>query len=653
MNLHYTAILALLAVGTANGQWAHPRPLLPTLGVDENGSNNQQDPGTGGKGHQGIAKAAGDTVFYDDFANGLSGNNNVGAWSRGGANGSIWKFDTDGPLGAFSTAAQIITSTTAANGFMIFDADRANSDTTASPITPVATFTNWNGYLVSPVLDLSATPNVHLDFQMRLRWCCATASGHFVDVSTDGGTTWPTRFDPRKEGHVTNADSGTYAVHINLAQAISANLTSVRFRFAWEASSGATPNLSHYFWQVDDVAITETQPNDLGLRNTQQDDYFNSGSVFDGSGANIEYTIYPYSQLRELSLKSKVLNDGTAAQTNVTMAVDVTNGGGTSVFTGTDVLASLDPGVTDSLQVDGFTPASGVTDAYNVSYTLTGDLADDRPIDNSKNIAFDVKEFEFAYDRGSRNGRQGNTDAQGNPLEYSVGNIFSIVNDGTAYGVKIAVAANTSNQASPVGEQIQGTVYDGNLDPVAETDLYTITNANLNTNGQNKFITLPFLSGLDVTAGDELFVTMQYFGGTAPVYAASSGLCATGAGLLFDPAQNPSLFLITGRPMIRLTFDPSVGIEEADFQSGVGLGQCFPNPAADVVTIPFELKSGARVRMEMHDVSGKLVRVLENSTRAAGAHRLEVNVQNMNEGVYFYTLTAGGVRITKRMTVVH
>ncbi len=57
--------------------------------------------------------------------------------------------------------------------------------------------------------------------------------------------------------------------------------------------------------------------------------------------------------------------------------------------------------------------------------------------------------------------------------------------------------------------------------------------------------------------------------------------------------------------------------------------------------------------MEMHDVSGKLVRVLENSTRAAGAHRLEVNVQNMNEGVYFYTLTAGDVRMTKRMTVVH
>ncbi|MBL0036879.1 MAG: T9SS type A sorting domain-containing protein [Flavobacteriales bacterium] len=651
MNLHYTAILALLAVGTANGQWAQPRPLTPTLGVNEQGTGNLQDPASTGKGHQGTAKAAGDTVFYDDFANGLAGNNNVGAWSRGGPNGIIWKYDTDGPLGAFSNATEIITSTTAANGFMIFDADRANADTTVTPPTALPSFTTWDGYLVSPALDLTATPNVHLTFQMKMRWCCSTASGHFVDISSDGGATWPTRVSPVQEGHNTNVDPGTYNVYINMGPTVAGNPANVRFRIGWEGSF--TTNMSHYHWQVDDVAIVESPTNDLVLKNTQHDDYFNDGNVFDGSSANIEYSIYPYSQLRELTLKSKVLNDGTATQTNVAMAVDVTNGGGTSVFTGTNGLASLAMGVTDSLQIDGFTPPTGVTDDYDVNFSLTSDATDDRPDDNAKVLSFQVKEFEYAYDLGSRSGRQGNTDTQGNPLEYSVGNVFSIVNDGTAYGVKIAVATNTTGQASPVGEQIQGTVYDGNLDPIAETDLYTITNANLNTNGQNKFITLPFLNGLNVTAGEELFVTMQYFGGTAPVYAATSGLSATAAGLLLDPAESTPLFLVSGRPMVRLTFDPSVGIEEADFQNGVGLGQCFPNPAADVVTIPFELKSGARVRMEMHDVSGKLVRVLENSTRAAGAHRLEVNVQNMNEGVYFYTLTAGDVRMTKRMTVVH
>jgi hypothetical protein len=397
--------------------------------------------------------------------------------------------------------------------------------------------------------------------------------------------------------------------------------------------------------------ITESPSNDMVLKNTQIDDYFNDGNVFDGSGLNIEYSIYPFSQVREMTLKSKVLNDGSATQTNVQMAVDVTNGGGTSVFTGSNTLASMATGVLDSIQVDGYTPAATTAD-YDVTYTLTSDAPDERPDDNTKVLSFQVKEFEYAYDRGSRDGRQGNTTTLGAPLEYSAGNIFSIVNDGTAYGIKIAIASNTTTQTTPVGEQVQGTIYDGNLDPIAETDLHEITAANLNTNGQNKFVTLPLLTPLDVLAGEELFVTMQYFGGAAPVYVATSGLAATAAGLLLDPAEANPLFLVTGRPMVRLLFDPSVGIEEGDFQNGVGLGQSFPNPANDQVTIPFELRTGDRVRVELHDVSGKLVRVLEDANRAGGAHRLNVNVSALNEGIYFYTLTSGDVRLTKRMTVV-
>jgi hypothetical protein len=651
MNLHYTAILALLAAGTVNGQWAQPRPRTNDLGTNEQGFRRFLNDGSKDKDkdHAGAAKAAGDTVFYEDFANGLAGNNGVGAWSRSGPHGSIWKYDTDGPLGAYSNAGEIIQSTTAANGFMIFDADRANSDTTANPPTPLASFTTWDGYLVSPVLDMTATPLVHLSFEMKMRWCCSTASGHFVDISSDGGATWPTRVEVRQEGHNTNIDPGTYGVYINMAQAISGNPANVRFRIAWEGSF--TTNMTHYHWQVDDVVITESPTNDMVLKNTQIDDYFNDGSVFDGSGLNIEYTIYPFSQVREMTLKSKVLNDGSATQTNVTMAVDVTNGGGTSVFTGSNTLASMATGVLDSIQVDGYTPAATTAD-YDVTYTLTSDAPDERPDDNTKVLSFQVKEFEYAYDRGSRDGRQGNTTTLGAPLEYSAGNIFSIVNDGTAYGIKIAIASNTTTQTTPVGEQVQGTIYDGNLDPIAETDLHEITAANLNTNGQNKFVTLPLLTPLDVLAGEELFVTMQYFGGAAPVYVATSGLSATAAGLLLDPAEANPLFLVTGRPMVRLLFDPSVGIEEGDFQNGVGLGQSFPNPANDQVTIPFELRTGDRVRVELHDVSGKLVRVLEDANRAGGAHRLNVNVSALNEGIYFYTLTSGDVRLTKRMTVV-
>ncbi len=220
------------------------------------GQRRSRPDGVGGL----LLKSAGDTVFYEDFALGLTGNNGVGAWTRSGANGSIWKYDTDGPLGAYSSLNEVITSTTASNGFVIFDADRANCDTTVFPPAPFSAFTAWDGYLMSPVLDLSTTPEVHLTFQMRLRWCCGPAIGHFVDVSTDGGTTWLTRFDAPQSGHAFNDDPGTYSVDINLTPVIFNSPSAVRFRFSW---AGSSINNSHYHWQIDDVTLTVSP--DVGL----------------------------------------------------------------------------------------------------------------------------------------------------------------------------------------------------------------------------------------------------------------------------------------------------------------------------------------------------------------------------------------------------
>lgn len=208
----------------------------------------------------GFLKAAGDTVFYEDFQNGLAGHNGMGAWSRSGPHGAIWKYDTDGPGGAYSSLSEVITSTSVGDGFMIFDADRANSDTTTSPPTSLFPATAWEGQLVSPVLDLSATPEVHLTFQMRLRWCCSQTIGQFVDVSTDGGATWPSRLDGPMSTHVINDDPGTYAVDINLTPIIIGSPSAVRFRFNW---AGSTINNSHYHWQLDDVALTISP--DVGL----------------------------------------------------------------------------------------------------------------------------------------------------------------------------------------------------------------------------------------------------------------------------------------------------------------------------------------------------------------------------------------------------
>ena len=76
------------------------------------------------------------------------------------------------------------------------------------------------------------------------------------------------------------------------------------------------------------------------------------------------------------------------------------------------------------------------------------------------------------------------------------------------------------------------------------------------------------------------------------------------------------------------------------------------NPAVGTTTIPYDLKKGAKVTLEVQDLSGKVVRTVNLGDRAPGSYRFELDTQALTEGVYFYTLNAGDVRLTKRMTVL-
>src|SRR5690606_4836476 len=119
---------------------------------------------------EGELRAGGDVVFYEDFANGAAGNNGVGEWTTSGPHGNIWRRSTTGPNGAYtSPTSSRIQSATATNGFMMFASDSANTNWSTNPPTIVADPIPFEGSLVSPLLDLSATPYVELVFQQRGR----------------------------------------------------------------------------------------------------------------------------------------------------------------------------------------------------------------------------------------------------------------------------------------------------------------------------------------------------------------------------------------------------------------------------------------------------------------------------------------------------
>lgn len=632
MTLRLTLIPALMIGATVSAQWRAGIQIVP-----ERSHWEAPEPRPAELDERG----PGDLLFEENFANGLAGNNGVGAWTVTGPDGAVWQYDTDGPNGDFSSTSERIQSPSVTNGFMIFDSNLSNNGcvSTNSCVTR-------DGYLVSPVLDLSATPNAHLQWHQRLRWCCSGASGHFLDISTDGGATWPTRIAAIREQFV-NYDPGTYVMRVNLRSAIAANPANVRFRFAHEGS--ATGNMSHYHWQIDDVRINESFENDVNLVNARHASFDPNNSDTD----ELDYSVYPFSQLRALGMGSPVLNEGVNTATNVSLAVTVTDPSNATVFTGSATAPQLGIEESTDLRVEWTPPA--VQGEFRVGFDLTMAGGDDRPVDNTAERRFRVSPSIYAYDNGSRDGafdRPAN--AAGEYPVYHAGNLFWCENASTAFGVQIALASGTAGQGTAVGAAFDGVLWRFDTNPptlVAETDIVTVNaGSELTGNGQARWYNVDFLAPIQLVPGVEYAACVRTYGGNLRTRVATSGVARPVSSVQYQP-DNDQWFVINFRPMVRLNFASFASVGELT-GNGAMLGQNMPNPANGVTTITYRIEESAPVGMQLFDMTGKLVMDLPQGVRAPGEYRLDIDTTLLQEGVYLYTLQAGENRVAKRMTVV-
>ncbi len=628
--LRYTLLSSIAFAGAASGQWANPRPAMMDLqpAVKSSVANVlPADPDSD-------LRAGGDIVWSEDFANGLAGNNGVGEWTVSGPDGAIWKRKLTGPLGAFTPVSERIQSTTVSNGYMLFNADSANSSWVGNTPTalPTANFTNWEGSLESPVLDLSATPFVELVFQQRLRFCCGD-SPHFVEVSNDGGTTWPFSY-PTAVGAAANALTPTQTIKINLVEAIAADPTNVRFRFRHSADAGT----SHYQWQIDDVSIVELYQYDLRMTSSANTSW---DPITAASYDAIRYSIYHTSQLRPIGLNMDVLNNGSEVDENAVANFTVTEQGGATVLDQDQPQASWAPGEQRNIVVDPpFTPPAQ-EGLYNVSFSISSVEEDQTPTDNTGSDSFRVSEVMYARDNGSVASVQ---NSDGGPLIMA--NAFYVANATELYGITVALGTG-----SEIGALVQGELRADNLDDVIATTEEQFITANMLTPvGGSNFLNLVFNPPVPLTAGIDYMAAVQVFGN---VRIGENGTSEPQTSFLFFEGQaGLDWYFTTTTPIVRMNFDQSVGIDELDATNTLGLGQNMPNPANGTTTIPFELKESGTVNFVMHDVTGKLVMEEFLGTRAAGVYRFDMGTENLREGVYFYTMTVGAARVTKRMVVV-
>jgi len=82
------------------------------------------------------------------------------------------------------------------------------------------------------------------------------------------------------------------------------------------------------------------------------------------------------------------------------------------------------------------------------------------------------------------------------------------------------------------------------------------------------------------------------------------------------------------------------------------LFQNYPNPFNSITTIKFFIPELAPVELKVYDILGNKITTLVNEEKNKGEYFIEFNAEHLSSGIYFYTLTTGSFRSTKKLILL-
>ncbi|MCC5942508.1 MAG: T9SS type A sorting domain-containing protein [Balneolaceae bacterium] len=102
----------------------------------------------------------------------------------------------------------------------------------------------------------------------------------------------------------------------------------------------------------------------------------------------------------------------------------------------------------------------------------------------------------------------------------------------------------------------------------------------------------------------------------------------------------------------RFIITNNIVVENSDMPSEIALSQNYPNPFNPTTVINYHLPSNMEVTLQVFDMTGRRVAILEEGTMPAGTHTVIFDGSNLSSGVYIYTLQAGQQVISKKLTLI-
>ncbi len=546
--------------------------------------------------------------FSETFPNAQAFQEN---WTKGGTNGGpeTWKWSNN-PDGIFNGQADFA-STTASNGFVIF-----NSDANGNFAHDV--------FFTSKAINCTGKSKVFLRCENQYAYfSVGDVSKAEVGVSTNGTTFVykPILTDVEQN----DLSDPVQVVTVELPEA--ANQANVFIRFRWRG-------FFEYTWRIDDIGLFDTNPlpaNDLVINNPLIPTNFAT----------------PISQADSVFFAYRLSNRGAAKQTNIEIKAAVSSDNGSS-FSTSEIINELLPGVTDTVLLeDAFVPTA--IGNYTVSYSATQAESDVSPENNSLELSFAITENVFAKDDGIIVSATQPDEVVGEFWE--IGNFYSIVNEGyEAYEAFISVASqDNAHQGKSVSVILYKVVPDNNPD-FNDDDLDVVGFGSYEFTTEENFdpITVELfpvdgelIPGVKLDRGDYL-LTIQY---TPEMFVPFSTI-----GYYYDLAtvvKNGTWFLggfgaeTTALARMNIREEGSTSTNEPQLRDEQV--HVFPNPANGFLNIKVELESNAaQAELKVMDTMGRTLwhsmyndirqqtAIYDTSELAAGTYLLHIRT---DEGV--------------------
>ncbi len=612
-------LLAGLMIGTTS-VFAQKIGNNPTVAA----SKSTMSVATPKKGHAVTTKAEGDIAWSNDFGTATD-------WAHvSGPNqtpGSVGKWNIVSALPATLVSQGFDATIQSASGptFGFIDSDGAGAGKVQDA------YLEYTGTINLSALT-AGTP-LYLEFTEYYRHYMEE---NFVEVSTNGGTTWTTyQVNPASEVPAnTNSLVPEYQL-VNITSANAAGSATVKVRFHYVGTYD-------WFWGVDDIKITEAYQNDGKMvRSIMASDPDNTQGC--------DYYLLPDNQIADFPghiFTTIAENMGAATQTNFRVRA-------TEPVTGYDELsgpgivygASLATGMQDTFKIiEPFNPPAAAA-AYNVMMSTTLGITDGNLLNDTTSFRnIKVGGADFGRDNGVMTAGITGFGGTGNEIIgwFNYMNIFATYSVGS---VKTYIAATQAAAFTTDNVYASIELYDGTtFGEVFVTDEYTVTSADF-----GKWLTLSSdVADLEPGLYRVIFHRTENGSNTLRIGAAQPCPEGTVGGIKSEDLSTIGL-ADPNALMIRLSPISYLGTNDID-SDPFGLS-VYPNPANDKVNVSFSLTNEASVSVTVTDLAGKVVYTSNEGHNAAGAHSMTINTSALSNGVYMVTFTANNEVSTQKIAI--